>query len=199
MNPAQDNQRTDLEAPGEAVDFGIQFGALPVFLPEDSERHQQFGCDPVAPALNLCSGIDAAWLGDRSLTQPDMGQFMGQGKHLGRLGIRAVDEHQRRQVIRHGKAAKLIRIELPVVVVQHHAAAHDEYAQRIRLLDEPAQRIGPGRILPALLDVKSERVPNTRRRRLNPSVMRAEPTNGSGSSPMDRAKSRYHSWRCWQM
>ena len=55
-----------------------------------------------------------------------MSQLMSESEHLGRLGVRTIDEDKRGKIVGHSKAAKFIRIETPPVIVQHHAAAHDE-------------------------------------------------------------------------
>jgi len=43
-------------------------------------------------------------VGHGGLPQPDVSQLMREREHLGGLGVRAIDEHQRRQVVRQGEA-----------------------------------------------------------------------------------------------
>src|SRR3989339_287109 len=125
--PPQDDQRAHLETFREACDFGIQISTLPIFILENGEGHQEFSSNPITPAFHLMLRYPCSLnVGERRLSEPDMRQLMREREHLGRLGVCAVDEDQRRQVIRNGKTAKLFRLEIPPVVVQHHTAAHDE-------------------------------------------------------------------------
>ncbi len=82
---------------------------------------------------------------------------MRQCKHLGSLRVGTIDEHQRSQVISHRKAAKLIRIEMPAIVVEHHSTAHHKDSESIRLIDEMAQGIGPCRHLATLIHIEPNR------------------------------------------
>ena len=45
-----------------------------------------------------------------------MSQLMCEREHLGGLGVRAVDEHKRREIVCKGEAPELLRIELAAIV-----------------------------------------------------------------------------------
>src|SRR6516162_10407358 len=86
-----------------------------------------------------------------------MGERVRQREYLRRLGIRAVDEHQRGARIGEGKAAKLLWIEPPIAVVPDDAIDHHQDAKRIGVIDETAQRLVPGRDFLTLLEIEPER------------------------------------------
>ena len=83
---------------------------------------------------------------------------MGEGEHLRRLAVGAIDEHQRRTVIGQREAAELLRVEMAVVVVEHDAADHHHDADVLGLLDEQPQRLGPGPAVAARVHVEAERL-----------------------------------------
>ena len=87
-----------------------------------------------------------------------MGQLVGEREHLGRLGVGTVDEDDRRQRIGQREAPELFRIELAVGVVADDPADHDQHAEIVRLLDEPAKRSGPGPHPAALRQIEPEGV-----------------------------------------
>jgi hypothetical protein len=47
------------------------------------------------------------------------------------VGVSTVDEDERSKIVSHREAAKLFRVEVAVVVVEDHAAAHDQDTQVI--------------------------------------------------------------------
>ena len=77
--------------------------------------------------------------------EPEMRKLVGESEHLRRLGVRAVDEDQRREGVTESESAKLGGVEAAVVVAHHHPADHDEHAGGVGLADEEAERIGPCR------------------------------------------------------
>ena len=114
MDPAQDDQGADLEAARQAR------------RPHrPSRRRRSYSCRKISSGT---SSSAATWLHQRStcvvrqpgclrigqggLPEPDVGQLVRQREHLRRLGVRAVDEHQRRQVVRHREAAELLGVEM---------------------------------------------------------------------------------------
>lgn len=83
---------------------------------------------------------------------------MGERKHLRRLGIGAVDEDERRQVVAKREAPELLRVELAAVVGTDDTAHHNQHPERIGLLDESPQRVGPGRDPTAFIEVEAQGV-----------------------------------------
>ena len=91
-----------------------------------------------------------------------MGQLVRQREHLRRLGIGAVDEHERGKIVRQGETSKFLRVELAAVVTAHHPAHHDENPRGVCLLDEAPQSVCPGRQLASLIEVEPERPSDAR-------------------------------------
>src|SRR5579859_6702791 len=116
-NPAQDNESADLEDAGDAFQFACQIWPFRIHIAERIEGHKELRGNPVAPALD---GI--RWAGPDirvrhgGLAKPDMGQLVSEREDLRSLRIRAVHEHQWRQLVDQSEPAKLLRIELPVRV-----------------------------------------------------------------------------------
>ena len=54
------------------------------------------------------------------------------------LPTSAIDKHQRSQRIRHRETAKLLGVQVSIIVIHHHSAAHDQYPQCISLLNKQA-------------------------------------------------------------
>ena len=121
---------------------------------------------------------------------------MGHRKHLRRLRVSAVYENEWRKVIGQCEATELLRIELAPVVAADLAADHYEHAEGVRLLDELPQRVCPGWHLTAFSRSKASARRIVAAIWTTSCVTAAVPAKGSGVSPMVRAKSRYHSWRC---
>ena len=87
-----------------------------------------------------------------------MRKLVGEREHLRRLGVRAVDEDQRRERVAQGEAAKLGGVEAAVVVAHHDPADHDEHAGGVGLADEEPQGIGPCRARAAGGQIEAERL-----------------------------------------
>ena len=100
-----------------------------------------------------------------------MRELVREGEHLRRLGVRAVDEDQRRERVAESEAAELGGVEAAVGVAHHHPADHDEHAGGVGLADEEAERIGPCRARAAGGQIEAERLAhpgrNGLRRRLD--------------------------------
>ena len=163
MRP-QDDQRADLEASSQTVEFIAQRGSRGILGRQQVEGNEQFCGDPVAPAFGLVAAdLQGLRVGNARTSQPEMGQLVRESEHLCSLGVLSVDEDQRRGRIRQGEAAEFLRIEAASTVAADHAADHDEHAKRIRLSDRPSQCVGPGRDSPALRDVEAEKAPHADR------------------------------------
>lgn len=93
-----------------------------------------------------------------------MGQLMGEGEHLSRLSISAVNEHNWRQIVRQRKAPEFVWVELAIIVAAYDSIDHHEDAEPVCQFNEAAQRLGPGRALPPILNVEMERVAHRIRR-----------------------------------
>ena len=87
-----------------------------------------------------------------------MRELVRQGEHLRRLGVRAVDEDQRRERVAEREAAELGGVEAAVGVAHHHPADHDEHACSIGLADEEAERVRPCRTRTAGRQIEAERL-----------------------------------------
>ena len=57
-----------------------------------------------------------------------MGDLMRQSEHLGSLGVRSVDEDERRQRVSEGETSKLFRIKRSAVVAANRATDHHKNA-----------------------------------------------------------------------
>ena len=81
-------------------------------------------------------------------------------EHLGGLGVCPIDKNQGSQVVCHCETTELVWIQAAPVVVENHAAAHDEDAQRVCLIDEMSQRVSPSGRSSAFFNVEPERTPD---------------------------------------
>ena len=159
MNTPEDDQGTDLEVSRQTIELEVQ-DRLPIEkVAQCLEGNQKLGRDPIAPVFDCLIGCGAGFgVRDGGLPEPEVGEFVGKREHLCGLGIGAVNEDQRRQRVRQSEAAKLLRVEAAAVVAPHDTADHDQYTECVSLLDEASQRLGPGGVPPALLQVDSESV-----------------------------------------
>ena len=89
------------------------------------------------------------------LPKPQVREFVREGEHLRRLGVRPIDEDQRRQWIGQREAPELPWFEAAAVVAADDTTGHHQDAERIRLPDEVPQRVGPGGEPTTLLNVES--------------------------------------------
>ena len=87
-----------------------------------------------------------------------MRELVREGEHLRRLGVRAVDEDQRRERVAEREAAELGGVEAAVGVAHHHPADHDEYASGVGLADEEAERFRPCRTRAAGGQIEAKRI-----------------------------------------
>ena len=86
---------------------------------------------------------------------------MREREHLSRLGIRPVDEDQRRKRIGKRKAAEFSRIETPVIVIHDDSADHHKHANPLGLKDEQPECVGPRPALSPSAEVEAEGIPHT--------------------------------------
>ena len=135
---------------------GFAFAQLGV---ESGKRHQKLGGHRVAPDLLAWELVSGRFFDVRQsrVSKPQVREFMGQGEHLRRFRVRAVDEDQGGEGIGKGEAAKLAGIERAVVVAAHNPADHYEHTGLVGLPDEQPQSIDPRRALPVGSEVESER------------------------------------------
>ena len=163
MNTPEDHQGADLEVSCQTLELILQVGTTVDLVAQYGERHQQLGRDPIAPALHFlircrpCFGV-----GDGGLPKPQVREFVREGEHLRLLGVRPVDEDQRREWIGQRKAAELPWIEAAAVVAADDTTGHHQDAERIRLPDEVPQRVGPRGEPATLLNVEPENMPHGR-------------------------------------
>ena len=87
---------------------------------------------------------------------------MRERKHLRCLGVFAIDEYKRRQIIRYRETAKLVGIKKATVVIHYDAATHNQNTKRVSLIDETPKCVGPGRHTATLLKVESKLMSNVR-------------------------------------
>lgn len=72
-----------------------------------------------------------------------MGKLMSQSEHLRRFAVGTIDKHERSVRISQREAAELFRIELSVIVAEHHTADHHQDAESVGPGDEQPQRFFP--------------------------------------------------------
>ena len=65
-----------------------------------------------------------------------MRKLVGEREHLRRLGVRAVDEDERRKRVGQGESAKFAGVEASARVAHYHSTDHDEYPGVVGLADE---------------------------------------------------------------
>ena len=96
-----------------------------------------------------------------------MRELVRQREHLRGLRVGAVDENQGGDIVDQRKPPELLRIELAASVAADNAGHHDQDAELVRLLDEAAQRLRPGREVAPFLQVEPERPAHPRRDRFD--------------------------------
>ena len=145
----------------QAPEFLTQSGGGGILCPQQLDRSQQLRGDAVAPTLDLLPGhLQRFRIRNPRTSQPQVRQFVREREHLRGLGVCAIDEDQRRDRIGQGETPKFHRIQGASTTAADHTANHDENAQRIRLPNEPSQRIDPCREPSALCDVETEPTSN---------------------------------------
>lgn len=112
MDPSEHDQRAHLKELGQTVEFLRERARVVELLADHVEWNEELGRDLVAPPLNSVAR-DRSQVGarERGLTQPDVGQFVRQGEDLRGLGVGAVDEDERCEVVDQGEPAELLRVE----------------------------------------------------------------------------------------
>ena len=110
VDAAQHHQRAHLEVLCETVERRPQILARPKLRAKNGERDQKFGCNPIASILDRVRGRGCGLhVGPSRLAKPEMGQLMSKCEHLRRLGVSAVDEHERGQTDRRKWQSREIR------------------------------------------------------------------------------------------
>lgn len=120
-------------------------------------RYQELSRDLVTKNLYF----DRRWLqivqvGNSFFSDPDVCQFVRQGKHLSPLEISTIDEYERSVFVGKDKTTKLLRIEFTVAVVIHHSVEHNQDAKSFNALPQNHKRIGPGASLARPARLKSK-------------------------------------------
>lgn len=161
VHPAQDHQGADFVRPRQPVRLCRNVCAAVEIAREQREGHQYFGGRFVAPLLDIvirhAKRLDVRY---GRLSQPDMGQFVRQGEHLGRFVVGPIDEHEGGQVVGDGESPELVGVEPAMGVVSDDAAAHDHDSRVVGLMNEKPEGFRPGSQPAPLLDVESQRAPD---------------------------------------